>query len=156
MVGVYDKPPEQRESTDEAFLLQLKEVSHSQTLILMGDFNHPYFCWENNSVWCKGSGYSWSPSMTTFRVRYWTDSPEVKLMPTSVEEIIKDIKIGGSLGCSDHALLEFVILRKMDLAKCKVRALNLGRVNFRLFKELLDGVPWEAVFRDKGAELATI
>jgi len=44
----------------------------------------------------------------------------------------------------------------MDLAKCKVRALNLGRVNFRLLKELLDEVPWEAVFRDKGAELATI
>lgn len=28
----------------------------------------------------------------------------------NTEEIIKAVKAGGSLGCSDHALVEFVIL----------------------------------------------
>ena len=34
-----------------------------------------------------------------------------------VEDIIKGIKVGGSLGCSDHALVEFVISRNVGLAK---------------------------------------
>lgn len=36
---------------------------------------------------------------------------------TSAEETVKDIKIEGILGCSDHALVEFVISRNMGLTK---------------------------------------
>jgi len=68
---------------------------------------------------------------------------------TNAGDIIKGIKIGGSLGCS--ALVEFVILRNVGLAKSGVRTLNFGRVIFRLFKELLDEI-WEAVLRGKGVE----
>jgi len=39
------------------------------------------------------------------------------LMFTNAEDIIKDIKIGVSLGCSNRALSEFVILRNVSLAK---------------------------------------
>jgi len=67
-------------------------------------------------------------------------------------ETIKDIKIGGRLGCSDHALVEFAILRNMGLAKSGVRTLNFRRVNFRLLKVLLDEISWEEVFRNKGVE----
>lgn len=52
-VGVYYRPRDQEEPAEEAFLLQLKGVSHSQTLILIGNFNHPDTCWENNMVSCK-------------------------------------------------------------------------------------------------------
>jgi len=41
VVGVYYRPPDQREPTDEAFFLQLQKASHSQSLVLLGDFNHP-------------------------------------------------------------------------------------------------------------------
>ena len=39
------------------------------------------------------------------------------LLLTNEEEIIKDVNVGGSLGCSDHALVEFVILRDVLLAE---------------------------------------
>lgn len=39
------------------------------------------------------------------------------LVLTNVKEIIKDIKIGGILGCSNSALVEFVISRNVGLAK---------------------------------------
>ena len=39
------------------------------------------------------------------------------LVLTSAREIIKEVKIGSSLGCSDQALVKFVISRNMDLAK---------------------------------------
>lgn len=36
---------------------------------------------------------------------------------TNVDELIREVKIGGSLGCSEHALVEFVFSRNMGLAK---------------------------------------
>lgn len=72
--------------------------------------------------------------MTTCRLKYWTDPPEVNLMPTSVEEIFKDIKIGGSLSCRDYA---FMNSREIGLTKSEVRTLNFRRLIFRLFKEFL-------------------
>jgi len=45
-----------------------------------------------------------------------------------------------------------VILRNTGLIKSRVRTLNVGSVNFRLFKKLLDEISWEAVLRDKGVE----
>ena len=46
VVGVCCRTPDQGEPVDEAFLLQLQEVSCLQALILMGDFNHPDICWD--------------------------------------------------------------------------------------------------------------
>ena len=39
------------------------------------------------------------------------------LVLTSMEEIIKGVKFGGSLGCSNHASVEFMIPRNVGLAK---------------------------------------
>ena len=73
-------------------------------------------------------------------------------MLTNAEETVKDTKTGSSLGCSAHALVEFVILRNIGLAKNGVRILNFRRADFRLFKKLLHEISWEEVLRDKGAE----
>lgn len=69
---------------------------------------------------------------------------------TNAAEYIEEVKIRGSLGCSSHTLVEFMILRNTNLARTKVRTLNFRRVNFQLFKELVDGIPWE--LRDRGTK----
>ena len=63
------------------------------------------------------------------------------LVLSSEEESIRDIKIGGSLGCSDHALMGFVILKNAGLVKSIARTLCFRRAKFRLLKELLSGIP---------------
>lgn len=68
------------------------------------------------------------------------------LVLTIAEELNKEGKLGGTWGCSDCALFELVILREM--AKSKVSR----RTNFRLFRELLDEIPWEVVLRGRGVE----
>ena len=73
------------------------------------------------------------------------------LVLTSAEELIKEVKIGGSLSCSDYALVEFVISRYMGLAKSKVRTLNFRKANFQLFKELVDNILLDAVLRDRAS-----
>lgn len=56
------------------------------------------------------------------------------LVLSGVDELIKEFKIGGSLGWSDQILVEFVILRNIDLTKSKLRTLNFCRVTFQIFK----------------------
>ena len=73
-------------------------------------------------------------------------------MVTNASELIGDVKIGGSLGCSDDALVEFTVLRDMGQVKSKVRTLNFRKAKFQLFKESVNGTPWETALRDKGAE----
>ena len=57
------------------------------------------------------------------------------LTVTNATELIGDVKIGGSLGCSDLAMVEFAVLRSKGRAKSKVRALNFRKANFQLLKE---------------------
>ncbi|GAB0206529.1 hypothetical protein GRJ2_003118500 [Grus japonensis] len=74
------------------------------------------------------------------------------LLLTNTDEPIGEVKISGSLGCSDHALVEFTILRDMGQVKSKIKILNFKRVNFQSFKQLVDETLWETTLRDKGAE----
>jgi len=57
-------------------------------------------------------------------------------MVTNASELISDVKTGGSLCCSDHALVEFAALRNMGQAKSKVRTLNFRKAKFQLFNEI--------------------
>jgi len=50
VVGVYYRLPDQGEPTDKAFFLQLQEASCSQSLIQLGDFNHPNICWKSSTA----------------------------------------------------------------------------------------------------------
>jgi len=59
------------------------------------------------------------------------------LVLTNAEGLIKEIKIGGNLGCSDHALVELMISINMGLEKSIARMLNFKSAVFHLFKELL-------------------
>ena len=65
--------------------------------------------------------------------------------PAGLTEVKEEI--GGSLGCSDHVLVEFVILKNEGLAKSRARTLCFRRAKFWLLKKLLSGIPWETVFK---------
>ena len=49
VVGVCYRPPDPGKSIDDDFLLQLQKASHSQALILLGNFNHPNICWKSST-----------------------------------------------------------------------------------------------------------
>ncbi|PKU35646.1 egf-like repeat and discoidin i-like domain-containing protein 3 [Limosa lapponica baueri] len=156
VVGVYYRPPDQGEPIDEAFLLQLQKASRSQSLVLLGDFSHPDICWKSSTASCIQSRRFLECIGDKF-LSQAIDSPTrgdaiLDLMATKVSELINDIQIGGSLGCSDHALVESGVLRDMGQAKSKVGTLNFRKANFQLFKALVNGTPWDTAFRDKGAE----
>jgi len=55
VVGVSYRLPNQGEPTDEAFFLQLQKASCLLSFVLLGDFNHPKFCWKSSMVRCRQS-----------------------------------------------------------------------------------------------------
>ena len=62
------------------------------------------------------------------------------------------LKVGGSLGCSDHEMVEFRILRGRSRAVSRITTLYLRRTNFGLFKVLLGRIPWVKALEGKGAQ----
>jgi len=156
VVGVYYKPPDQGEPNDEAFFLQLQEILRSQSLVLLGDFSHPNICWKSSTVSCRQSRRLLECTEDKF-LNQARESPTradviLDLLVTNASKLIRDIKIGGSLRCSDHTLVEFIVLSDKSWAKSRVRTLNFRKANFQLFEELVNGTPWETALRDKGAE----
>ncbi|KAK4829571.1 hypothetical protein QYF61_005240 [Mycteria americana] len=92
---------------------ELQEASRSQALVLLGDFNHPDICWKSSTASCRQSRRLLACIDDNFFSQV-IDNPTrgdaiLDLMVTNPSELIDDIKIGGSLGCSDHALVEFAV-----------------------------------------------
>ncbi|PKU45285.1 hypothetical protein llap_4421 [Limosa lapponica baueri] len=73
-------------------------------------------------------------SLKNSRLKAYGGDAILNLMVTNASMLISDIKIGGSLGCSDHALVEFTVLWDMGQEKSKVRILNFKKASFQMFK----------------------
>ena len=156
MAGIYYSPPDQVEPVDEVLFLQLQKASCSQAPVLLGDFNHPDIRWKSSKASCRLSR-RFLEYVEDNLLRHVIDistrgDAMLDLLLTNTSEMISDTRIGGCLGCSDHAVVEFTILRDVEQAMSKIRKLNFRKVKFQLFRELVKKTAWESVLRDKGAE----
>ena len=129
MAGVYYRPPDRGEPIAKAFLLQIQKASHAQPLVLLGVFSHPDICWKISTAGSRQSRRLLERIEDNFLSQV-IDSPTrrdvlLDLLITNVSELIRRVKIGGSLGCSDYALVEFSVLRVIGQAKSKVQTLRL-------------------------------
>ena len=148
MAGIHYRSPDQGEPVCKAFLLQHQEVLRSQALVFIGDFSHLSICWDSGMAGGRQSRSFLETVEDNFLVQVldeptW-DKALLDLVLTNAEKSSREVKIGGNPGCSDHALVEFVIWRNAGLAESRVRTLNFGRASFQLLKELLDEISWEA------------
>lgn len=60
--------------------------------------------------------------------------PLLDLLVTNAEELIGEVKTGGILFCSDHALVESMISRDIGQVNSIVKTLNIEKVKFQFFK----------------------
>jgi len=74
------------------------------------------------------------------------------LVLTNKEKLIEDVKVGCSLSCSDHEMVEFRILRRGSSARSRIKSLDYRRANFGLFKDLLGGIPWVRTLEGRGVQ----
>lgn len=114
VAGVYYRPPDQEEEVDEAFYGQLEIASQSQALVLPGNLNHPDIFWRVNMAQHTQSRKFLQIIDDNFLMQV-VEEPIRKgvlldLVLTNQEGLVEDMKVGGSLGFSDHEMVELRIL----------------------------------------------
>ncbi|PKU27262.1 glycerol kinase [Limosa lapponica baueri] len=138
VVGVYYRPPDQDGEPDETFYRQLKVASQSQALVLMGDFSHPDICWEayrarhvqsRRFLQCIDDNFLTQVVEEATRTGVLLD-----LVLTNKEGLVEDMKVGGSLGCSDHEKTQFRIMGSMCKTTSRIATLGFRRANFGLLR----------------------
>jgi len=118
----------------------------------MQNLNHSDMCCESNTMNCRESERLLCSIKSNFLVQLLDRTTRgdalQDLVLTRAKEVIKEVMTGDNLGCSNHAMVEFVISGNMILAKSGVRTIRLRKAKFHLVKELLDENPWELVPRN--------
>ncbi|KAG6931740.1 hypothetical protein G0U57_001044 [Chelydra serpentina] len=156
VVGVCYRPPDQGDEVDEAFFQQLTEVTRSQALVLMGDFNHPDICWESNTAVHRQSRKFLESVGDNFLVQVLEEPTRGKalldLLLTNREEIVEEAIVDGNLGGSDHEMVEFRILTQGRKENSRIQSLDFRKADFDSLRELMGKVPWENNMRGKGVE----
>ncbi|GAB0183347.1 hypothetical protein GRJ2_000800000 [Grus japonensis] len=74
------------------------------------------------------------------------------LVLANKEGLVENVKLKGSLDCSDHEMTEFKILRAARRAHSKLTTLDFRRADLGLFRDLLGRVPWDKVLEGIGAQ----
>ena len=156
IVGVCYRPPDQEDQADEALYRQIGAASCSQALVLMGDFNHPDICWRDNTAGHKQSRRFLECVDDNFLLQVMEEPTRrgamLDLVLTNKEGLVGNVKLKGSLGCSDHEMVEFKILRAARRAHSKLATLDFRRADFGLFRDLLGRVPWDTALEGRGAQ----
>jgi len=156
VVAVYYRPPDQEEGVDKAFCKQLKGAARSRALVLMGDFNHPDVCWNDHTARHTQSRRLLQGIDDNFLMQVVEETVRrdmlLDLVLTNKEGLVEDVKVGGSLGCSDHGMVELRMLHGGSRAISRITALDFRRAHFGLFKELLGGIPWVRALERRGIQ----
>jgi len=156
IVGVYYRPPDQEEEVDEVFYKQLKVVSQSQALVLVGDFNHPDISWEDHAARHIQSRRFLQSIIDNFLMQMVEEPMRrgnlLDLALMNKEGLVEDVKAGDSLGCSDHKMVEFRVLHGGSRVISRIKTLDFRRANFGLFKDLLGGMPWVRTLEGRGVQ----
>ncbi|GAB0208907.1 hypothetical protein GRJ2_003356400 [Grus japonensis] len=156
IVGVCYRPPDQEDRVDEALYRQIGAASCSKALVLMADFNHPDICWRDNTAGHKQSRRFLECVNDNFLLQV-TEEPTrrgamLDLVLPNKEGLVGNVKLKGSLGCSDHEMVEFKILRAARRAHSNLTTLDFRRAGFGLSRDLLGRVPWDKALEGRGAQ----
>ena len=73
------------------------------------------------------------------------------LVLTNKEGLVGNVRLKGSLGCSDHEMVEVKILRAARRVHSKLTTLDFRRADFGLFRDLIRRVPWDKALKGTGA-----
>ncbi|GAB0204478.1 hypothetical protein GRJ2_002913400 [Grus japonensis] len=145
IVGVSYRPYEQGGQADEDLCRQIGAASQLKALVLMVDFNHPDICWRDNRTGHKQCAKFLECVDDNFLLQV-TEEPTrrgamLDLVLTNKEGLVGNVKLKGSLGCSDHEMVAFKILRARRRVYSKLTTLDFRRAAFGLFRDLLGRIP---------------
>ena len=111
----------------------------------MGDFNHLDICWRDSTAGHEQSRRFLGCVDDTFLLQVIEEPVRrgamLKLVLTNKEGLVGSVKLKGSLGCSDHEMVEFKILRAARRAHSQLVALDCRREALGLFRDPTQTIP---------------
>ncbi|KAF4804031.1 hypothetical protein TURU_011235 [Turdus rufiventris] len=111
IVEVCYRLPNQEDQPDESLYRQIGEASRSQALVLMGDFNHPNICWRDNTAGCRQTRSFLECVDVNFLLQVIEEPTRscamLEIVLTNKEGLVENVKLKGTLGYSDHEMVEF-------------------------------------------------
>ena len=122
----------------------------------MGYFNHTNVSWRDNTANHKQSRRFLEYADDNFLLQV-TEKPMrrgamLDLVLTSKEGLVGNVKLKGRLGCSDHKMEDFKMLRAVRRVQSKLTALNFRTADFGVFRDLLGRVPWDKALEGREAQ----
>ncbi|PKU42006.1 hypothetical protein llap_7684 [Limosa lapponica baueri] len=153
IVGICYRPPDQEDQADEALYRQIGAASHSQALVLMGDFSHPDICWRNNTAGHKQSRRFLEYVDDNFLLQGTEEQRRGAVLgfTTTKEGLVGNVKLKGSLGFSDHEMVEFKILRAAWRVHSKLTTMDFRRGDFGVFRDLSGRISSDKALERRGA-----
>ncbi|KAF4803717.1 hypothetical protein TURU_013832 [Turdus rufiventris] len=143
-----------RKKVHEAFYRQLEAALTSQALDLVGDLNYPDIFWRSNTVKHKQSRRCLESIDDNFLSHVVEDPTRngvlLDLILTNREGLVGDVKVGGSLGCSDHEIVEFSIEQGGGRATRMIANMDFRRTDLGILKDLLGRIPWKWALQGRG------
>jgi len=122
----------------------------------MGEFNHPDICWEDHTTRHTQSRRHLQNIDDNSFMQVMEEPMRrgmlLNLVLTNKEGLVEDVKVGGSLGCSDDEMVEFRILPGGSRALSRITASDFRRANLGLLKDLLGGIPWVGALEGRAVE----
>ncbi|GAB0209349.1 hypothetical protein GRJ2_003400600 [Grus japonensis] len=122
----------------------------------MGGLKHLDICWRDNTAGHKQSRKFLECINDNFLLQVIEEPMRrgamLHLVLTNKEGLVGNVKLKGSLGCSDHKMVEFKILRAARRVHSKLTTLDFRRADFGLSRDLLGRVPWDKAPEGRGAQ----
>ncbi|PKU42769.1 dtw domain-containing protein 2 [Limosa lapponica baueri] len=145
----------QEDQADEDFYRQIVALSCSQALVLIRDFNHPDICWRFSTAEhkrCRRFLECIDYNLLLQMIEEPMRCAMLDLVLTNKEGLVGNVKLKGSLGCSEHEMVEFKILRVARRVPSKLNTLDYRRAYFGLFRDLLGRVLQDKALEGRGAQ----
>lgn len=123
---------------------------------LQGNLNHPDSCWKGNAAEYK------QPRRLQERIDGNCLTQVIK-EPTKEDALLDfifinnkglvgDMKVTGTLGCSDKDMMEFRMPRGKNKANSRSTTLDMRRADLGLFSDLLDRIAWDRVLERRDVQ----
>ncbi|GAB0190982.1 hypothetical protein GRJ2_001563500 [Grus japonensis] len=108
----------------------------------MRDIDHPNICWKDMPTAGHKQSRRFLEHIGDNFLLQVIEEPTrrgamLDLVLTNKEGLVGNVKLKGSLGCSDHEMVEFKILKPVRRVHSKLITLGFRKADFGLFRDLL-------------------
>ena len=101
-------------------------------MVLMGEFNQPDICWRDNTAVHRQSRRFLECIDENFLLQVIEEPTRrgvmLDLVLTNDEGLVGSVKLKGNLGCSDHEMVEFKIVRAVRRVHSKLAGLQESKL----------------------------